>query len=439
MKTGLVLFRNDLRIHDNETLVRAIEFSDALIPLYVLPKVETHTLIPYSRRSNFRIKFLLESLADLNDSLKRMGSKLILRTGNIEHIVPELCLEYSVDMVFFANLACTEEVEQEKNLIHILSKIGISHRSYHTSTLVHPSDLPFPVEHLPEVFTEFRKMVEKKNPLAFSLPKKGRAPSLPSGLESESLPLDLITLANSVKIHPSRAIDWKGGEQEGIKRLTEYLWLTDCIQTYKETRNQMLGKNYSSKFSAYLSLGCLSARLIYQQIKAYEEERIANESTYWLVFELLWRDYFFFIASKHGRNLFMKSGIQKKITKSSTNKYSDSEKSKVDLGTFEKWRLGETEDEFVNSNMKELLLTGYMSNRGRQNVASFLVHNLELDWRLGAEWFETMLIDYDPASNYGNWNYIAGIGNDPRSRVFNTEKQAKDYDPLGEYRRTWSE
>lgn len=430
MKTGLVIFRNDLRIHDNETLVRAIEFSDVLIPIFVLPKLDIHTHIPHPRRSNFRIKFLLESISDLDQSLRRMGSQLIIRTGDLEQIVPELCLEHSIDMVFFSQLACWEETTEEQSIQSILDKIGISYRSYHTSTLVHPSDLPFPLEELPPVFTHFRKAVESNEPLAVALPKKGRCPSLPAGIESESIPLEFITLANSVEEHYHSAVAWKGGEQEGIKQLTEYLWITDRIQTYKETRNQLFGKDFSSKFSAHLSLGCISARLIYQQVKAYEKERVANESSYWLIFELLWRDYFFFIAKKHGRNLFQFSGIQQKSSLLQ-------DKQDKDLQNFDRWRLGKTEDDFINANMKELLLTGYMSNRGRQNVASYFVHNLGLDWRMGAEWFETMLIDFDPASNYGNWNYVAGIGNDPRSRIFNTVKQANDYDPLGEYRRLW--
>lgn len=102
-----------------------------------------------------------------------------------------------------------------------------------------------------------------------------------------------------------------------------------------------------------------------------------------------------------------------------------------------KWIEGETGDDFVDANMIELKTTGFMSNRGRQNVASYLVHKLNLDWRVGAAWFESMLIDYDVTSNYGNWIYAAGVGNDPRDRVFNTKKQAGMYDKSGAYRKLW--
>ena len=98
---------------------------------------------------------------------------------------------------------------------------------------------------------------------------------------------------------------------------------------------------------------------------------------------------------------------------------------------------GNTGDPFVDANMRELLFTGWMSNRGRQNVASYLVHQMKQDWRKGAAWFESLLIDYDPASNYGNWMYAAGVGNDPRDRVFNTKRQAAMYDKDGKFQQLW--
>ena len=105
---------------------------------------------------------------------------------------------------------------------------------------------------------------------------------------------------------------------------------------------------------------------------------------------------------------------------------------------FLEWTEGRTHSDFVNANMKELNQTGFMSNRGRQNVASYLIHNLGIDWRMGAGYFEQHLIDYDPASNWGNWAYIAGVGNDPRPfRKFNLEKQAQNYDGEGLYRSLW--
>ncbi|MFN3345543.1 MAG: FAD-binding domain-containing protein, partial [Chloroherpetonaceae bacterium] len=168
-------------------------------------------------------------------------------------------------------------------------------------------------------------------------------------------------------------------------------------------------------------------RTIYEAVKRYEHERIANDSTYWLIFELIWRDYFRFISLKYGNRMFKKYGIKNQPVGWSQ-----------DEAKFQAWAEGKTGVPFIDANMRELSATGFMSNRGRQNVASFLVKDLKVDWRMGAEWFESLLIDYDVASNYGNWNYVAGIGNDPREdRYFNPLRQAAMYDPNGDYVRHW--
>jgi deoxyribodipyrimidine photo-lyase len=189
-----------------------------------------------------------------------------------------------------------------------------------------------------------------------------------------------------------------------------------------------VGADYSSKFSAWLALGCLSPRFIYHELKRYEQEFGANESTYWLVFELLWRDYFRFMMKKYNTKLFQLSGIQNKELPVNAH----------DATLLQKWMDGKTGVDFVDANMIELKRTGFMSNRGRQNVASYLCNDLKLDWRYGAAYFEQQLIDYDVCSNWGNWAYLAGVGNDPRGhRYFNIEKQANDYDKNKSYRKLW--
>ncbi|HOZ88552.1 MAG TPA: FAD-binding domain-containing protein, partial [Bacteroidia bacterium] len=189
-----------------------------------------------------------------------------------------------------------------------------------------------------------------------------------------------------------------------------------------------IGGDYSSKFSPWLAMGCLSPREIYYELKKYEAEFSANDSTYWLIFELIWRDYFRFMMKKYRHQFFMYSGI-KNSTKSS--KLPDNK-------AMSKWVAGKTGNDFIDANMLELKQTGFMSNRGRQNVASYFCNDLKLDWRCGAAYFEQQLIDYDVSSNWGNWAYLAGVGNDPRGqRCFNIEKQAKEYDPKRLYQTLW--
>ena len=218
----------------------------------------------------------------------------------------------------------------------------------------------------------------------------------------------------------------KGGEQEALKRLESYSFESNALQEYKESRNGLLGEDYSSKLSLWLWNGCLSPRMIYWKVMQYEKEVKRNQSTYWLIFELIWRDYFKYIALKHGNRIFQLNGIGR-----------SARQWEVDFERFEKWAKGETGIPFIDANMKELNKTGFMSNRGRQNVASFLSKELQLDWRMGAEYFESMLIDYDVASNYGNWMYVSGVGNDPRDRYFNIISQAKRYDAKGNFVKHW--
>ena len=141
----------------------------------------------------------------------------------------------------------------------------------------------------------------------------------------------------------------------------------------------------------------------------------------------MWRDFFQFICAKHGDRIFYPSGLQ-----------NISIPWKEDWQRFELWQEGKTGFPLIDANMRELAATGFMSNRGRQNVASFLTKNLGINWILGAEWFESLLIDYDVCSNWGNWNYTAGVGNDARGfRYFNTMKQSRDYDRKGKYIKHW--
>jgi deoxyribodipyrimidine photo-lyase len=225
----------------------------------------------------------------------------------------------------------------------------------------------------------------------------------------------------------SISFELRGGENPALNRLKYYFNDSNLIATYKETRNGMVGTDYSSRLSPWLALGNISARTVFDYIVQYENDVVSNESTYWLIFELLWRDFFQLQLQIHGDAFFKRKGIQGKEIRFRQN-------DKV----FWKWANGETGDELVDANMRELNTTGWMSNRGRQNVASYLIHDLGTDWRWGAAYLESQLIDYDPASNYGNWMYIAGVGNDPRPfRKFNTQGQAERYDEDGSYRSLW--
>jgi deoxyribodipyrimidine photo-lyase len=245
---------------------------------------------------------------------------------------------------------------------------------------------------------------------------------------------------------------FQGGESHAQQRLS-HLLTSGCISTYHSTRNGLLGLDFSTKLSAYLSLGCITARQIHasllsfedgtnpiwQSVKGYGDGE--NEGTKSIRFELLWRDYMRLCTRKFGPKLFrlggFKSDDEQKWSKPS--KPREGQTSEEIKETIERFLNGTTGMGLIDASLRELFHTGYTSNRARQNVASFLAKHLKIDWRIGAEWYESMLVDYDLSSNWGNWQYLAGVGNDPRgeARIFNPVKQAFDYDPKGEYVKAW--
>lgn len=427
MRTTIVWFKTDLRLHDNETLIKAIAQSDQIIPVYCFDDAEfVTTEFGFQKTGSFRAQFLLESLIDLDKNLRELGSGLLILKGKPEVEIPALVQQYKATKVFSKREVSYEEKQTENKVLEELFKLKCELKTFSTSTLYHAEDLPFSIKDIPDVFTNFRKKTEKDAVIrtAFDVPNQIQSPEIPE----LKLPT-LEELGLQFKPLDSRAaLPFKGGETEAIKRLNHYFFETQCISSYKETRNGLVGPDYSSKFSAWLALGCISPRFIVNELKKYEAQFGANESTYWLIFELLWRDYFRFMMKKYNAKFFQQAGIQEKGI--AVNKHNTQE--------LQNWINGETGVDFVDANMLELKLTGFMSNRGRQNVASYLCNDLKLDWRYGAAYFEQQLIDYDVCSNWGNWAYLAGVGNDPRgNRYFNIDKQASDYDKDKKYRNLW--
>ena len=427
MKRSIVWFKTDLRLHDNETLVKAIAKSEEIIPVYCFDAAQFEiTEYGFQKTGSFRAQFLLEAVSDLDKNLRELGSGLIILKGKPEVEIPKIVQEYNAYKVFAKREVTYEENQTEDLVESELFKLRCEFETFSTSTLYHAEDLPFSTKDIPDVFTNFRKKTEKDATIrtVFEKPLSIKSPIIP--------PINLPTLKDlglgNIPIDSRAVLQFKGGETHALERVSHYFFETKSISIYKETRNGMIGANYSSKFSAWLALGCLSPRELYFELKKYEAQYEASESTYWLVFELLWRDYFRFMMKKYHVKFFQQNGIQNKGI--AVNKHNST--------ILKSWIDGKTGVDFVDANMIELKLTGFMSNRGRQNVASYLCNDLKLDWRYGAAYFEQQLIDYDVCSNWGNWAYLAGVGNDPRgNRYFNIEKQAQDYDKNKAFRNLW--
>ncbi|WP_178917089.1 DASH family cryptochrome [Natronomonas gomsonensis] len=426
MVTAVVWFRDDLRVSDSPTLSDAVSAADRVVPVYTFdPRWRGQTRYGPPKMAPHRGRFRQEAVADLRASLRDRGGELFVRDGPAETVVPELAESVGASAVYAQTKPATEERAVEEAVRKALAERDIDLERRWTHTLYHPDDLPTPPEDIDDTFTPWRQSVEG----AIEPDPPRAAPdsvAVPESVDPGALP-ELDDLGIDPPTDDDRAVlRFEGGETAGKRRVESYLWEGDHLREYKETRNGLLGANYSSKFSPWLAAGCLSPRWIHREVQRYEDERVENEDTYWLVFELLWRDFFQFQFRKHGARFFSAGGIRGVATDWDH-----------DRSAFQRWADARTGFPFVDANMRELNRTGYMSNRGRQNVASFLVDALGIDWRWGAAYFESRLVDYDVASNWGNWAYQAGVGNDSRNNHFDVLSQGEYYDADATYIRTW--
>ena len=413
-QVGLFLFKNDLRVDDNPALARAAAEVDQLICLYCLESRQTlSSLHAPVNLSPQRQTFLSQSLADLHNSLRKLGQRLNFTTASPLDIIPQLITQHDISQIYCSENSGHYENQIWQRLIKLYPMISFTRIASHT--LFEQADFPFPLAELPDSFSKFRKQVERLD-IKPPIPPLKQLPPSP----------ELSGYWPEIPIISGHSMLFNGGEREGLAHLENY-FERNLASSYKQTRNGLDGMDYSTKFSPWLANGSLSARRILCRLRSYERDIEANDSTYWIYFELLWREYYQWYAHRHGKRLFDFSGI--KTSNPKTSFYPE---------RFQKWCNGNTPYPIVNACMKQLNSTGYMSNRGRQLVASCFVHELGLDWRYGAAYMEQQLVDYDTASNWGNWQYLAGVGADPRGhRRFDLAKQTNTYDPERAFIERW--
>ncbi|KAM3076460.1 hypothetical protein ACMFMG_007274 [Clarireedia jacksonii] len=501
------VMRRDLRVSDNpilDSLIKnGIHNFTHLLPVYVFAaqQIEVSGFIPedggkspypearselgaFWRCGPHRAKFLAQSVWDLKNGFEKLGSGLCIRVGMIDEVVKSLIEGFNdeennqVSAVWMTSDEGIEEIREERATRKLCEKAGVKFKLWQDEKyLVDDRDIPFKdPQDLPDIYTTYRKSVEplRNAPRAvLPTPEENSLPPFPSALPPQHAPFKIPTdydsleaallapinsqpiIKNPAKFPPDAksVCPFSGGESRAQERL-EHLIISGAMTSYKQTRNGLLGMDFSTKLSAYLALGCITARQIHSALTVLEDGTDAdgrykdvegygkglNEGTEMVRFELLWRDYMRLCARKFGSKLFRLSGFKDaadaKWKYSSPNKEGASKEQIQE--TIDRFLNGTTGMGLIDASQRELYHTGYTSNRARQNVASFLAKHLNLDWRLGAEWYESMLIDHDVSSNWGNWQYVAGVGNDPRrERTFNPVKQAFDYDPKAEYVLTW--
>ncbi|TDG35407.1 DASH family cryptochrome [Pedobacter changchengzhani] len=421
-KKILVWFRNDLRLHDNEVLFEAISKSDSILPVYVVDhRLFDKTKYNTNKTGSIRAKFILESVTALRDSLKKIGGNLLILSGKPEDIIPQIANEYQISEVYHHREVASEETHISSLVENGLWKYRINLKHFIGHTLYNKEDLPFPVKDIPDAFNQFKKKVERDAIIkpCFVAPEKVNVAELSDWGNLPSL--DALGIIDPEKDERSD-FDFTGGEEEGLLHLQKVI---DEMQLPPTSKRII----FASKLSAWLAMGCLSPRKVYWEIK--KTEHIPHTKTMFnhVLLGLLWRDYFRFMFKKYGNTFFKPQGFSKDVHVVAENEGEN----------LENWKNGTTGFPVVDAVMTELNKTGFISNMARQAAALCLIHNLKVNWIFGAAYFEERLIDYNPASNWGNWVQIAGLGNDQKAKTnYNFEKSIKIIDPKGDYVTYWA-
>lgn len=383
-RTILLWFRNDLRICDNEMISLATEKASLILPVYIYdPRLFTVTNQQFKKTGVMRAKFINDSVRDLQQSFRAMGGNLIIEHGLPEEILPVLAKKYNVDEVYHHREVAQEETKVSGLVEEALWKLQLNLRHFIGHTLYHKEDLPFPIRDIPNDFNVFKRKTIKEGVIRPSI-EVGSNMNFVEVAESSDVP-DLTVLGfDKHEIAQALASPIKGGEGEAVLRLNNLIKSMDSDWP-------------ESGLSPWLNLGCLSVHTFYHAL--VKQTNFSKATLNRLMDELWWHDYYRFMFKKHKNQFFKLEGF---ASQAPAHTGTDQD--------FEKWKNGTTENVEVNEIMKSLNETGYIDRQKKLIAASYLVHDLNVNWLLGAAYFEEKLIDYSPANNYGSWAHVAGVG-----------------------------
>lgn len=423
-RVNVVWFKcTDLRTHDHAALKAAHAQNLPVLHLYVFDPfwhANKTRICGYPKTGAVRTRFQLEAIADLASRLDSLGHKLCTRTGiSTAKCFEEICDDYIIANVFAFQEICSEELRVERQVRETLRKKGQGTLNlFWGFELHHRDDLTFDPARPRGAFnsyTSFRKRVEesKIRPSSREDPRFlekdlsicwDRADAaLPSVQECMGSTY-VAAMDPGEEKDPRAEMRWQGGETAALARIRQYFWEDDCLgndyvgatMTMDPSKSCMRDKAMS-KLSPWLAHGCLSPRFLYDEVKRYERERKKTKSTYWITHELVWRDFVRFGSIHAGTSIFKIGGPQ--------NSHPMGWSWSTDKNWFTAWVDGQTGFPFVDCFMRELKTTGYCNHMGRECAGWFLVGDLGMDWRMGAEWFESVLVDYEPTANWYNWTY----------------------------------
>jgi len=421
--TILVWFRNDLRVHDNEILWQALAKADKVIPVYVVDPRQFVSLDNEMKKTGvIRAKFILESVADLRHSLRKMGADLLVITGFPEEVLPTLAEQYQVKEVYHHREVANEETHISTLVEEALWRKRLNLRHFIGHTLYHKEDLPFPIKDIPDAFAVFRKKIERETAIRPAVQTPVQI-DVPATLEPGEIPTLAQLGFSETEIGYAEHSPFKGGENEALKQL-------EAILLDKESELSAKVNAYDGTIlSPWIALGCLSAHTVYHAVKKGEDRGLPKKRVAAIVLGLVWRDYFRFMFKKHGNKFFLANGFSSGLTE---NSFAPNDE-------FNKWKNGETGNSLVDAAMHQLNATGFMPNPARILTAHYLINELGVHHLQGAAYFEDKLIDYSPASNYGNWAHIAGLGSSTKDNGIKDIKKIQALmAPQEEYVKRWN-
>lgn len=429
-KRIIVWYRKDLRLHDNEALTCALENSDEVVPVYVFNEEEWmgETLYGFRKTGAHRAQFLWDSVMALKAQFQAKGIDLVIRVGKPEEEIFELAKAIGASGVYANMERLLDEVAVQNGLERNLWTEGMELSFFRGKMLYYTQDLPFPISHAPDAFSVFRKEVERFVPVREPLPIPGQLAPWTCSVDVGELPPLALFGQDKTFVDQRAEYLFQGGECAALQQLSTYFGAEHYLDTYNNTRYDLTGPHKAARISPWLASGSLSPKYVYAELKAYEKRYRSNKSTQTFFQELLWRDYYRLMGKKYGDQIFEEGGILGRETKV----LDENEEA------FETWKKGNTEVPLINALMIQLRQTGFIPQKGRQLVSSYLVNDLSVHWRMGAAYFQHILIDYDICSNWVNWNMVGGVGPDPKDdRLLNIESQAKRYDSKGDYTGRW--
>jgi deoxyribodipyrimidine photo-lyase len=399
-----VLFTGDLRVHDNPALAAAVAECEQIVPAFVLDE----RLLGSVHTSANRLSFLLDCLRDLDESLRTRGARLVVRRGEPVAETIKLARHFKARSIHISEDCTPYARERHEQLAGACAGERIDLHGHPGSSVVAPGSLtPTGGRHY-RVFTPYWR-AWRALPIPPAAPTPRRLHT-PAHLKAPRLP----ALRSLTKSSPSPDLA-RGGEREARRRLTR--WARLGLSGYGSNHDDLAGDD-TSRLSPFLHFGCISARTILERCRDHPggEEFIR---------QLCWRDF-------HRQVLADRPDLPRADYRPRGDRWRRSRKDA------DAWRAGLTGYPIVDAGMRQLAREGFMHNRARLIVASFLTKTLYIDWRRGASHFASLLLDADVANNVGNWQWVAGTGNDTRpNRVLNPLRQAERFDPHGDYVRLY--